>query len=225
MAGRAGVSALSRTRGCIRTKPSGVAARFPTGGNVASTQRLDPAEPGGRLYRFEDLEIKELSHRFDGLLWPGWWCWRCGGTPIQAFTSAWRRRPIAFCSSSLRLNTGPCWCSCPMAASARRHPPRLSHPGGANEGDCRHPPRRDPPYAAMQGWLAEGRQVRACRRENPRKPHKGHPPSAQPPCGPLSEAATAQIQALPLEQLEALAVALLDFQRPADLASWLVVKA
>jgi hypothetical protein len=41
----------------------------------------------------------------------------------------------------------------------------------------------------------------------------------------LSEAATAQIQALPLEQLEALAVALLDFQRPADLASWLVVKA
>ncbi len=48
-------------------------------------------------------------------------------------------------------------------------------------------------------------------------------------CGPLSEATTAQIQALPLEQLEALAVgaafsagvALLDFQGPADLATWL----
>ena len=40
-------------------------------------------------------------------------------------------------------------------------------------------------------------------------------------CGPLSEATTAQIQALPLEQLEALAYALLDFQGPADLASWL----
>ncbi|MCT0217071.1 DUF4351 domain-containing protein [Synechococcus sp. CS-1330] len=40
-------------------------------------------------------------------------------------------------------------------------------------------------------------------------------------CGPLSEATTAQIQALPLEQLEALADALLDFQGPADLAAWL----
>jgi hypothetical protein len=48
-------------------------------------------------------------------------------------------------------------------------------------------------------------------------------------CGPLTDAATAQIQALPLEQLESLAVgaafsagvALLDFQGPADLAAWL----
>jgi len=35
----------------------------------------------------------------------------------------------------------------------------------------------------------------------------------------LSEATTAQIQALPLEKLEALADALLDFQCPADLAT------
>ena len=40
-------------------------------------------------------------------------------------------------------------------------------------------------------------------------------------CGPLSDATTAQIQTLPLEQLEALADALLDFQGPADLAAWL----
>ena len=40
-------------------------------------------------------------------------------------------------------------------------------------------------------------------------------------CGPLTDAITARIQALPLEQLEALADALLDFQGPADLASWL----
>ena len=40
-------------------------------------------------------------------------------------------------------------------------------------------------------------------------------------CSPLSEATTARIQALPLEQLEALAEALLDFGRPADLAVWL----
>jgi len=40
-------------------------------------------------------------------------------------------------------------------------------------------------------------------------------------CGPLSEATTARIQSLPLEQLEALAEALLDFSGPADLAAWL----
>jgi predicted transposase YdaD len=40
-------------------------------------------------------------------------------------------------------------------------------------------------------------------------------------CGPLSDATTAQIQTLPLEQLEALADVLLDFQDPADLAAWL----
>jgi hypothetical protein len=34
-------------------------------------------------------------------------------------------------------------------------------------------------------------------------------------------ATTAQIKALPLEQLEALADALLDFQGPADLAAWM----
>ena len=44
-------------------------------------------------------------------------------------------------------------------------------------------------------------------------------------CGPLSEATTAQIQTLPLEQLEALADALLDFQGPADLVAWLAANA
>ncbi|QNI78231.1 hypothetical protein SynRS9909_00216 [Synechococcus sp. RS9909] len=40
-------------------------------------------------------------------------------------------------------------------------------------------------------------------------------------CGPLSEATTARIQSLPLEQLETLAEALLDFQGADDLAAWL----
>jgi len=40
-------------------------------------------------------------------------------------------------------------------------------------------------------------------------------------CGPLSPSTTARIKALPLEQLEALAEALLDFQGPADLTAWL----
>ena len=69
---------------------------------------------------------------------------------------------------------------------------------------------------AAQEWLAEGRQegealgeAKVTLRQLNRR------------CGPLSEATTAQIQALPLEQLEALADALLDFQGPADLAAWL----
>ncbi len=66
---------------------------------------------------------------------------------------------------------------------------------------------------AVQEWLAEGRQegeaAVTLRLLNRR-------------CGPLSEATIAQIQSLPLEQLEALADALLDFQGPADLAAWLV---
>jgi len=40
-------------------------------------------------------------------------------------------------------------------------------------------------------------------------------------CGPLSEVTTARIQALPLEQLEVLAEALLDFTGPGDLTAWL----
>ena len=69
---------------------------------------------------------------------------------------------------------------------------------------------------AVQDWLAEGRQegrqegeaAVTLRQLNRR-------------CGPLSDTTTAQIQALPLDQLEALADALLDFQGPADLAAWL----
>ena len=40
-------------------------------------------------------------------------------------------------------------------------------------------------------------------------------------CGPLTPATTSRIQALPLEQLEALAEALLDFSGPEDLTAWL----
>lgn len=69
---------------------------------------------------------------------------------------------------------------------------------------------------AAQEWLAEGRQegrqdeaaAMTLRLLNRR-------------CGFLSEATTGQIQALQLDQLEALADALLDFQGPTDLTSWL----
>ena len=69
---------------------------------------------------------------------------------------------------------------------------------------------------AVQDWLAEGRQegeVREAAKMTLRLLNRR--------CGPLSEATTAQIQALPVDKLEALADALLDFQGPADLAAWL----
>ena len=36
----------------------------------ANALSLAPAAPGDRHYRFEALELKELSHRLDGVLWP-----------------------------------------------------------------------------------------------------------------------------------------------------------
>jgi hypothetical protein len=43
-------------------------------------------------------------------------------------------------------------------------------------------------------------------------------------CGSLSAATTARIQALPVDELEALAEALLDFTGPQDLQDWLAAK-
>jgi len=73
---------------------------------------------------------------------------------------------------------------------------------------------------AAQQWIEEGRQEGEARgraaeaasvtlRQLNRR------------CGPLTDVSTARIQALPLEQLEALAEALLDFTGQADLATWL----
>ncbi|MEB3354230.1 MAG: DUF4351 domain-containing protein [Cyanobacteriota bacterium] len=43
-------------------------------------------------------------------------------------------------------------------------------------------------------------------------------------CGQLSADQEVRIRSLPLEQLEALAEALLDFSGPADLATWLAAR-
>jgi predicted transposase YdaD len=73
---------------------------------------------------------------------------------------------------------------------------------------------------AVQDWLAEGRQ------EGEAKGRQEGEAAVtlrqlNRRCGPLTGATTAQIQALPLEKLEGLADALLDFTGPADLAAWL----
>ena len=75
---------------------------------------------------------------------------------------------------------------------------------------------------AVQDWLAEGRQEGEARGEA-RGEAKVTLRQLNRRCGPLSEANTAQIRALPLEQLEARADALLDFQGPTDLVAWLAV--
>jgi len=85
---------------------------------------------------------------------------------------------------------------------------------------------------AVQDWLAEGRQEGEAKGRQEGLQEGLQEGKAQEAakvtlrllnhrCGPLSEATTARIQALPVEQLEALADALLDFQGPADLAAWL----
>jgi predicted transposase YdaD len=77
---------------------------------------------------------------------------------------------------------------------------------------------------AAQQWIAEGRQEG--RQEGEARGRALGEATVtlrqlNRRCGPLSEATTARIQGLPLEQLEALAEALLDFSAPADLATWL----
>ena len=81
---------------------------------------------------------------------------------------------------------------------------------------------------AVQDWLAEGRQEGLLEglQEGEAKGRQDGEAAVtlrqlNRRCGPLSEATTAQIRALPVGKLEALADALLDFQGPSDLAAWL----
>ena len=81
---------------------------------------------------------------------------------------------------------------------------------------------------AVQDWLAEGRQEGEAKgRQEGRQEGEAAVTLRllNRRCSPLSDATTAQIQALPLGQLEALAGALLDFTGPDDLAAWLAANA
>jgi predicted transposase YdaD len=89
---------------------------------------------------------------------------------------------------------------------------------------------------AVQDWLAEGRQkgLQEGRQEGRKEGRQEGRQEGEAAvtlrllnrrCGPLTDATTARIQALPLQQLEALADALLDFQGPNDLATWLAANA
>jgi predicted transposase YdaD len=54
----------------FQSAPDLIRSLLPGSDTGAEALGLDPAAPGDRLYRFQALEIKELSHRLDGVLWP-----------------------------------------------------------------------------------------------------------------------------------------------------------
>ncbi len=306
----------------FQSAPDLIRALLPGGADVSVGLGLDPAEPGDRLYRFEALEQKEVSHRYDGVLWPR------DGTGVAARGSAEfpvvllevqmqpdpgfqarlaaqslrfvQRHPqvqhleVVVITPHRRLTLGS---GCPprllrvflqevhwisleelsrqpdldpllnlltlpvrpeseLAASSQQilalRPdldtvvlpmliqrfPQLSEEqimviAGIPREEIRH-------SRAVQEWLAEGRQeglqtgrqeglqtgrqegLQTGRREGLQEGEvKVTLRQLSRRCGPLSEATMAQIQTLRLEQLEALADALLDFQGPDDLAAWL----
>ena len=107
----------------FQSAPDLIRALLPGSAAAANVLILDPTASGDRHYCFKALEIKEISHRLDGVLWPRQTtgCAETGSPEFPvvllevqmhsdpASTTGWRRRPTASCSSSPRLSTGPCW--------------------------------------------------------------------------------------------------------------------
>ena len=286
----------------FQSAPDLIRSLLPGSAAAVAAFSLDPGAPGDRLYRFEALEIKELSHRLDGVLWPRetTGCAETGSPEFPVVLLEVQMHPdpgfhhrlaaqtyrflqrhpqvehleVVVITPHQRHKLGPAqlprhlrmflgevrWISLEelsqqpdldpllnlltlpvrpeneLAASSQQilasrpdldtvvlpmlvqRLPELTEAeimviAGIPREEIRH-------TRAVQDWLAEGRQegrqegeaAVTLRQLNRR-------------CGPLSEPTTAQIQALPLEQLEALADALLDFQGPADLAAWLAANA
>lgn len=283
----------------FQSAPDLIRALLPGSGPTANAPGLDPNEPGDRHYRFEALEIKELSHRLDGVLWPreSMGCAETGSQDFPVVLLEVQMHPdpgfhhrlaaqtyrflqqhpriehwaVVVITPHSRLSLGPtqalrqflqqvAWLNLEelsrrtlldpllnlltlpirpesdLAASSQQilasRPdldavvlpmlmqrfPELSREeimviAGIPLDELRH-------TRAAQEWLAEGRQEG--RQEGRRDEAAAMTLRLlNRRCGPLSEATTAQIQALQLDQLEALADALLDFLGPADLTSWL----
>jgi len=213
----------------FQSAPDLIRALLPGSGPPPTDLGLDPAAPGDSLYRFEALEIKELSHRLAAQS-----CRFLQKHPQLEHLEALSQQPNL--DPLLNLLTLPIRPESELAASSQQilasRPdldtvvlfmlvqrfPQLTEAeimviAGIPREEIRH-------TRAVQDWLAEGRQegLEEGRRDEA---------SAMTlrllnrRCGPLTGATTAQIQALPLEKLEALADALLDFHGPADLAAWL----
>ena len=295
----------------FQSAPDLIRALLPgPGAAVPQDLGLDPDEPGDRLYRFAALELKELSHRLDGVLWPreSTGCGETGSPECPVVLLEVQMHPDPgfhhrLCAQSFRFlqrhpqvehlevvvirpherhRLGPAqpprqvrmflgdvhWINLEalsqqadldpllnlltlpirpegeLAASSRQilssrpdldqvvlpmlmqRLPELTNEeimviAGIPMEELRH-------TRAAQDWLAAGRQEgRLEGRQEGRQEGRRDEAAAMTlrqlnrRCGPLNEATRVQIQALPLEQLEALADALLDFEGAADLTTWL----
>jgi predicted transposase YdaD len=280
----------------FQSAPDLIRALLPGSATAANAFSLDPAAPGDQLYRFEALEIKELSHRLDGVLWPreSTGCAETGSPEFPVVLLEVQMHPdpgfhhrlaaqtyrflqqqpqvehwaVLVITPHSRLRLGPTqalqvfldqqvvWLNLEelghrpeldpllnlltlpvrpeseLAATSQQilasRPdletvvlpmlvqrfPQLTEAeimmiAGIPREEIRH-------TRAVQDWLAEGRQEGEAR-----EAAKMTLRQLSRRCGPLSDTTTAQIQALPLEKLEGLADALLDFTGPADLAAWM----
>ena len=288
----------------FQSAPDLIRSLLPGSAAAANALGLDPGAPGDRLYRFEALEIKELSHRLDGVLWPreSTGCAETGSPEFPVVLLEVQMHPdsgfhhrlaaqtyrflqqqpqvehwaVLVITPHSRLKLGPTqalqvfleqqvmWLNLEdlsqqpdldpllnlltlpvrpeseLAASSQQilasRPdldtvvlpmlvqrfPQLTEAeimviAGIPREEIRH-------TRAVQDWLAEGRQEgrqEGLQEGEAREAAKMTLRQLNRRCGPISEPTTAQIQALPVEKLEALADALLDFQGPADLSAWL----
>jgi predicted transposase YdaD len=283
----------------FQSAPDLIRSLLPGSAAAATALSLDPGAPGDQLYRFEALEIKELSHRLDGVLWPReiTGCAETGSPEFPVVLLEVQMHPdpgfhhrlaaqtyrflqqhprvehwaVLVITPHNRLKLGPtpalqlflqqvAWINLEelsqqtdldpllnlltlpvrpeseLAASSQqilaRRPdldtvvlpmlvqrfPQLTEEqimviAGIPREEIRH-------TRAVQDWLAEGRQE-GLHEGEAREASKMTLRLLNRRCAPLTAATTAQIQALPVDQLEALADALLDFQGPADLSAWL----
>jgi hypothetical protein len=159
------------------------------------------------LYRFEALEIKELCHRLDGVLWPRQ-STGCAETGSPEF-------PVVLLEEQMHPDSGSHHRLAAKTYRFLRQHPRVEH--WAVLVITPHNRLKLGPTPALQLFLKQVDWINL--EELSQQPDLD--PLLNRRCGPLTAATTAQIQALPLDQLEALAEALLDFQGPADLAAWL----
>ena len=287
----------------FQSAPDLIRSLLPGSAAAANALSLDPGAPGDQLYRFEALEIKELSHRLDGVLWPreSTGCAETGSPEFPVVLLEVQMHPdpgfhhrlaaqtyrflqqhprvehwaVLVITPHGRLKLGPTqalqlflqqvsWINLEqlsqktqldplvnlltlpvrpeneLAATSQQilasrpdlntvvlpmlmqRLPQLSNEeimviAGIPMEELRH-------TRAAQDWLAAGRQEG--RQEGLREGRRDEAAAMtlrllNRRCGPLIDATTAQIQALPVEKLEALADALLDFQGQADLAAWL----
>jgi predicted transposase YdaD len=296
----------------FQSAPDLIRALLPGSDATVTALGLDPGAPGDRLYRFEALEIKELSHRLDGVLWPrqSTGCAETGSPEFPVVLLEVQMHPdsgfhhrlaaqtyrflqqqhqvehwaVLVITPHGRLNLGPTqalqvfleqqvmWLNLEELSCRPQLDPLLNlltlpvRPESELAATSQHIlasrpdldtvvlpmlvqrfpqlteaeimviagiPREEIRHTrAVQDWLAEGRQEglqKGLQKGLQEGLQEGKAQEAAKMtlrqlnrrCGPLSETTTAQIQALPLEQLESLADALLDFQGPTDLSAWL----